>query len=446
MSELQRNADTITRVLRRYSVDAQIVPGECFQSSGMNVLSVLPGPSTKVSAVTRLADELDDILTRSLGLPVAVRFETKPLRILVPRQQPRVGDALDVIARLQKRLRNERGLLALVGEAVGIRGAELRVADLTGSNTPHWLLAGTTGSGKTTALVGMVASLALLNKPQNVTIWVLDPKNELSFLRGLPSVARIISDANKCVKALSDAVAEMDKRSLHSIIDPSHRFVVVIDELADLLDVAGKDAEMMLKRILQKGRGLGIHVIAATQYPLADNIGATAKANFSVRLAFRTSSPEASKVATGMAGSGAERLPGRGAAVKVGASGAEFVQAFNVDKTRVAALGDESVSQYQFQPSHAFYTGRESILAQNTGSGTTQYQVPPVTDTMPDTSRRLAFDVYGQPTKDEARIIRAMLKGGMSKNKLIAEFLPNANRNKCFDFINAALGRQEVGV
>ena len=84
MSELQRNADTITRVLRRYNVDAQIVPSECFQSSGMNVLSVLPGPSTKVSAVTRLADELDDILTRSLGLPaVSYTHLTLPTKRIV---------------------------------------------------------------------------------------------------------------------------------------------------------------------------------------------------------------------------------------------------------------------------------------------------------------------------------------------------------------------------
>lgn len=443
MDELQRNADIITRVLRRYNVDAQIVPSECFQSSGMNVLSVLPGPSTKVSAVTRLADELDDILTRTLGLPVAVRFETKPLRILVPRQQPRVGDALDVIARLQKRLRNEHGLLALVGEAVGIRSAELRVADLTGSNTPHWLLAGTTGSGKTTALVGMVASLALLNKASNVTMWILDPKNELAFLRGLPSVARVINDANKCATVLAEAVAEMDRRSLHSIIDPSHRFVVVIDELADLLDVAGKDAEMMLKRILQKGRGLGIHVIAATQYPLADNIGATAKANFSVRLAFRTSSPEASKVATGMAGSGAERLPGRGAAVKVGASGAEFVQAFNVDKARVAALGNGEPVQ---TTAHTFSGVSMTQTAQTADNFWSKPQPVPAETATQTTETATDKLPYRMPNRQEARVIRAFYNSLGSKNAVIRELWPNRNKATCLQYIDAALGRQEVGV
>ena len=182
--ELQHNAQVITQVFRRYNVDAQVVPAECFQASGMNIISVLPGASTKVAAITKLADELDDILTRRLGYNVSVRFETRPLRILVPRQQPVSRDVLDVVAALQRRLRNERGLLAVVGEAIGVRRPELLTADLTGSNTPHWLLAGASGSGKTTALIGMVASMSLLNKPERLTMWILDRKYELGFLRG----------------------------------------------------------------------------------------------------------------------------------------------------------------------------------------------------------------------------------------------------------------------
>lgn len=433
MDELQHNAQVITQVFRRYNVDAQVVPSECFQASGMNIISVLPGASTKVAAITKLADELDDILTRRLGYNVSVRFETRPLRILVPRQQPVSRDVLDVVESLRRRLRNERGLLAVVGEAIGVRRPELLTVDLTGSNTPHWLLAGASGSGKTTALIGMVASMSQLNKPERLTMWILDPKNELSFLRGLPCVGRIVTGADACVKALSDAVNEMDNRSRHSHINPSHRLVVVIDELADLIDVAGVEAEKLLKRILQMGRGLGIHVVAATQHALADNIGSTAKANFSVRLAFRTSSVEAAKVATGMAGTGAERLPGRGAAIKVGASGVEFVQAFNVDPERVAALGKASVSEYQYQPSPTSHTGRESIQQADTSSADVEYQS--------NTGHKMTFDVYGQPTKEEAKMIRRLVNSGISKNKIIKLF-PPANRNQCFDFINAAIGER----
>jgi S-DNA-T family DNA segregation ATPase FtsK/SpoIIIE len=434
MDELQHNAQVITQVFRRYNVDAQVVPAECFQSSGMNIISVLPGASTKVAAVTRLADELDDILTRRLGYNVSVRFETRPLRILVPRQHPVTRDVLDVVESLKRRLRNERGLLAVVGEAIGVRRPELLTADLTGSNTPHWLLAGATGSGKTTALIGMVASMSQLNKPERLTMWILDPKNEVGFLRGLQCVGRIVTGADACVKALSDAVNEMDNRSRYSHINPSHRVVVVIDELADLIDVAGVEAEKKLKRILQMGRGLGIHVVAATQHALADNIGSTAKANFSVRLAFRTPSAEAAKVATGIAASGAERLPGRGAAIKVGASGVEFVQAFNVDPERVAALGGTSIPQRQYQtPPRTSHTGRESIQEADTSSADVEYQS--------DTSRKLTFDVYGKPTEEEAKMIRRLVKSGISKNKII-KLLPPANRNQCFDFINAAIGER----
>lgn len=439
MDELQHNGHIITQVLKRYNVDARIIPGESFQSSGMNVLSILPGPSTKVTAVTRLADELDDVLTRAIGHSISVRFETKPLRVLVPRRRPQVRDVLDVIGNVQRHVRNRRGLFALVGEAIGIRRAELCAADLTGSNTPHWLLAGMSGSGKTTALVGMVTSMSLLNKPSNLAIWILDPKNELSFLRGLPGVARIVTDPNACVKALADAVDEMDRRSRNSIIDPAHRFVVVIDELADLIDVAGSDAELLLKRILQKGRGLGIHVIAATQHPLADNIGSTAKANFSVRLAFRTANAEASKVATGQAGIGAERLPGVGAAVKVGASGVESVQAYSVDRERVAALC------VPVQQRGRTFSGVSMTQTAETGYQTAaQTAVKPLQTDIETAETGTDKLPYRMPNRQEARVIRAFYDTLGSKNAVIRELWPNRNKATCLQYINAAIARQEV--
>lgn len=436
MDELTYNERVITQVFERYNVDAQVVPAECFQSSGMNIISVLPGASTKVAAVTKLADELDDILTRRLGYNVSVRFETRPLRILVPRQHPVSRDVLDVVAALQRRLRNERGLLAVVGEAIGVRRPELLTADLTGSNTPHWLLAGATGSGKTTALIGMVASMALLNKPEKLTMWILDPKNELGFLRGLPCVGRIVTGADVCVKALSDAVNEMDNRSRYSHINPSHRVVVVIDELADLIDVAGVDAEKKLKRILQMGRGLGIHVVAATQHALADNIGSTAKANFSVRLAFRTPSAEAAKVATGIAASGAERLPGRGAAIKVGASGVEFVQAFNADKERVAALGPVQTTAHVFSGVSMAQTAQTAPKPQQQ---TALEPAETVTQTAQTATDKLP---YRMPNRQEARVIRAFYNSLGSKNAVIRELWPNRNKATCLQYIDAAIGER----
>lgn len=444
MDELQHKAQVVAQVLRRYSVDAQVIPGESFQTSGMNVLSILPGASTKVTAVTKLADELDDVLTRAVGRSVSVRFETKPLRVLVPRERPQVADMLDVLGTVQRQLRNRRGLFALVGEAIGVRSAELCATNLAGSNAPHWLLAGMTGSGKTTALIGMVASMALLNTPERLTMWVLDPKNELGFLRGLPCVGRVVSDAQSCVKALGDAVREMDRRSRHSIIDPSHRYVVVIDELADLIDVAGSDAELLLKRILQKGRGHGIHVIAATQHALAENIGSTAKANFSVRLAFRTPNAEASKVATGMAALGAERLPGCGAAIKVGARGVESVQAYNISRERVAALGGAPVQQRErtFSGVGVPQTAQTAVeTAYQTAPVPLQTAVETAVETAETGTDKLP---YRMPNRKEARIIRAFYDTLGSKNAVIRELWPNRNKATCLQYIDAALTRQEV--
>jgi DNA segregation ATPase FtsK/SpoIIIE and related proteins len=151
----------------------------------------------------------------------------------------------------------------------------------------------------------------------------------------LPHLARpVIRDPAEAVEALGSLVRLMEVRSRE--YGPSS-VALVIDELADLLMVAGAEAERPLTRLLQRGREAGIHVIAATQKPTAAVIGSLVKANFPVRLVGKVTSPEDARVATGWKGTGAERLLGRGDFIAV-AEG-------QLHRFQAAYIAPEEVSQ-----------------------------------------------------------------------------------------------------
>jgi S-DNA-T family DNA segregation ATPase FtsK/SpoIIIE len=236
----------------------------------------------------------------------------------------------------------------------------------------HILVAGTTGSGKTALLRAMVLSLAYFNgagrtehvamctatcdpaplRPAtcDLRLVLIDPKGSaFRDLEGLPHLARpVIRDPAEAVEALGSLVRLMEVQSRQGYKDtrgeasplftsPLSTCILVIDELADLLMVAGAEAERPLTRLLQRGREAGIHVIAATQKPTAAVIGSLVKANFPVRLVGKVTSPEDARVATGWKGTGAERLLGRGDFIAV-AEG-------QLHRFQAAYIAPEEVSQ-----------------------------------------------------------------------------------------------------
>jgi DNA segregation ATPase FtsK/SpoIIIE and related proteins len=172
--------------------------------------------------------------------------------------------------------------------------------------------------------------------PSSVVFVLIDPKGSaFRDLEGLPHLARpVIRDPAEAVEALGSLVRLMEVRSRE--YGPSS-VALVIDELADLLMVAGAEAERPLTRLLQRGREAGIHVIAATQKPTAAVIGSLVKANFPVRLVGKVTSPEDARVATGWKGTGAERLLGRGDFIAV-AEG-------QLHRFQAAYIAPEEVSQ-----------------------------------------------------------------------------------------------------
>ena len=183
---------------------------------------------------------------------------------------------------------------------------------LSSPDVVHVLVAGTTGSGKTALVRTLLASLALFNRQGAVQLVLIDPKGRgFGPLAELPHVlGRVAATPEEGVLALGWLVSEMERRDRDGISSPA--LVVGIDELADLLATGGKAVEQALMRLAQRGREAGIHLVACTQKPAAEAMSGVLKANFPVRLVGSVASPDDARVAAGIAGTGAEKLLGRG--------------------------------------------------------------------------------------------------------------------------------------
>ena len=452
--ELNKFGSIINRVLAQrigtVNRNGRMIPiariSQATQSSAFNVYLIdIVANSATIASVTRTAPEIDNALTRYTGNPVYCRFDTAPLRVFVPRSEPQYVNFFDAINGL--RSLGDDGVLMLAGEVVNGMHVRPYVINLASASIAQIFVAGTTGSGKTTLVRNLVLSLSMLNDTRNLEIVALDPKMAaLTCLDGLPGLKHeVLKEPGDCVDALKEANAEIERRKRRGILNPKKKLVVAIDEIAELIKVTdGKTVVEQLEGIAQIGREFGVHLIAATQKPLADKIGSVAKANFPTRFAGNVSSTDDAKTALGVKGSHAEQLPGKGAFVVKTPATMRTIQVYANEPHEIAAYLRNtgiSIPRYQSAPDEMKYTGSQSIPAEISVS------VPVNTgiDTAADTGRQLAFDVYGSPTHEEARIIRALLRSGMSKNRIINEVLPPASRNKCFEYINAALSRQEVG-
>jgi S-DNA-T family DNA segregation ATPase FtsK/SpoIIIE len=198
------------------------------------------------------------------------------------------------------------------------------VGDLT--SMPHLLIAGTTGSGKSVCINTIIVSLLYKLSPDLCKFILIDPKMlELSTYEGIPHLLTpVITDAKKATSALSWTVKEMNSRyKLMSKVgvrnidgyNTKHKLkmpyiVVVVDEMSDLMLVAGKEIENYIQKLSQMARAAGIHIIMATQRPSVDVITGTIKANFPTRISFQVSSKIDSRTILGE--QGAEQLLGKG--------------------------------------------------------------------------------------------------------------------------------------
>jgi len=277
----------------------------------------------KVGAIARLdADLALALAARSIRIEAPVPGKGF-VGIEVPNDEVALVGLYDIMespefTRIDSKLRIALGL-AVDGTPVA--------ADLTAM--PHLLIAGTTGSGKSVCVNSIISCLLLQNTPQDVQFIMVDPKRvELTGYNGIPHlVAPVVVDLERIVGVLQWVQREMEERyrkfasiSARNILDYNHKigpdetkmpyYIVVVDELADLMMLAPDETERLLTRLAQMSRATGIHLIISTQRPSVDIITGLIKANFPARIAFAVASSVDSRVILDQPG--AEKLLGRG--------------------------------------------------------------------------------------------------------------------------------------
>jgi len=347
---LQQNAELLTGVLADFGVKGEVVqvrPGPV-----VTLYELEPAPGVKTSRVINLADDI----ARSMAA-VACRVAVVPGRnaigIELPNQDRETVFLRALLASKQFEAAKAELPLAL-GETIG---GEPFTADL--AKMPHLLIAGTTGSGKSVGVNAMILSMLYRLPPEECRLIMIDPKMlELSVYDGIPHLlSPVVTDPKKAVAALKWTVREMESRYLKmskvgvrnmkgfnekaraareagdmlertvqtgfdkesgepvyetETIQPDAMpyIVVVIDEMADLMMVAGKEIEGAIQRLAQMARAAGIHLIMATQRPSVDVITGTIKANFPTRISYQVTSKIDSRTILGE--QGAEQLLGMG--------------------------------------------------------------------------------------------------------------------------------------
>lgn len=300
--KLSQSADRIEAVLRERKAPAAVVGGKVLP--GFVEMLLRPAPGTKVNQVRALQADLALALGNS---NVRVTQSGTHLSVQIPRETRKPVK----LSTLMTTAGTPPPYTAVLGLAED--GATL-MACLASPDVSHILIAGATGSGKTSLAHTILLSLCQFHRPSQFGLIVIDPKRNdaSSFMDGvtrhmLLGPARTTEEARA---ALTRVIEVMDKRP--SGRDPMPRVVVYVDEMADLCQTGGAEVIDMLTRIAQRGREAGIHLVGCTQKPSAKAVGSLLKANLPLRLVGRVVSAEDARVSTGMPGTGAEKLMGSG--------------------------------------------------------------------------------------------------------------------------------------
>ncbi len=322
---LDLQADKVEMVFATFKAPVRVWGG-CLTPSTIQ-FHLAPAITTKVTRLESLTGQV----ALALGAPQArLTHAQGRLTLEIARGDGRTVSYSELAARLKNDSYLSRALGAAGTAILGIDtdGVPLLLR-LSSPDVAHCLISGTTGSGKTELVRTLVASLATHQAPRDLQLALFDPKGHgLAQFAGLPHLLfPIVREAADAIEWLRYLVDEMQRRDRGEIERP--RIVVVIDELADLLQSCGPELQVQLTRLVQRGRSAGISVVACTQKPTSKAVGTLIKANFPVRIVGRVASVEDARVAAGVGGSGAEKLIGRGDFVLVaGAQVIRFQAAF----------------------------------------------------------------------------------------------------------------------
>tara|TARA_B100000780_G_scaffold275989_2_gene243729 strand:+ start:2932 stop:5028 length:2097 start_codon:yes stop_codon:yes gene_type:complete len=311
------DAQFIEKILLDFGIDGKIT--KINNGPVVSLYEFEPAPGVKVSKIINLSDDLARN-TSSTSARVSIIPGKNTVGIEIPNES-RENVYLREIISAERFQKKEIKLPLSLGKSIS--GLPI-VGDLTAM--PHLLIAGTTGSGKSVCINAIIVSLLYKLSPDLCKFILIDPKMlELSAYEGIPHLlSPVITDSKKAASALGWTVKEMNNRyklmskeGVRNIdgYNAKHKLkmpyiVVVVDEMSDLMLVAGKEIENYIQKLSQMARAAGIHIIMATQRPSVDVITGTIKANFPTRISFRVSSKIDSRTILGEQGS--EQLLGNG--------------------------------------------------------------------------------------------------------------------------------------
>ena len=373
-SLIEKNIEILEKVLKDFNIIGKVVEVHIGPTVTQYELELHSG--TKVSKLLSIHRE------------IALAIATKDVRIQAPipgkntvgieiaNKETAAVSFREVLEKVPKSLDGSKLLCPLGKNIMGnVIWCEI-------NKTPHLLVAGSTGSGKSVCINGIICSILMRAKPDEVKLVMVDPKKvELSGYNGVPHLMRpVVTDPKEASVALSKIVAEMERRydtfsetktkniatyndyveKKNKTLPPDEQIkkmpfiVVIIDELADLMLVASKDVEASIMRITQMARAAGIHLIIATQRPSTDVITGVVKANIPSRISFAVSSSIDSRTILDM--TGAEKLLGKGDMLflPMGEADPERIQGAYISDDEIKRIIDYTVEQQKAEYDQSF--------------------------------------------------------------------------------------------
>jgi len=376
MAEQNENKNKIIQTLEHFGISIKSIKATVGPT--VTLYEIVPEDGTRIAKIRNLEDDIAMNLA-ALGIRIIAPMPGKgTVGIEVPRKDPQIVSMYSIIAS-RKFQESNYDLPIALGKTIT---NEVFMVDLT--KTPHLLVAGATGQGKSVGLNAAITSLLYKKHPAELKFVLIDPKMvefsiysaiEKHFLAKLPDAEKpIITDFTKVIYTLNSLTKEMDDRYellekagsrnvkeynekfINRQLNPQkgHRYmpyiVVIIDEFGDLIMTAGKEIEQPIARIAQKARAVGIHMIIATQRPTTNIITGTIKANFPARIAFRVISVIDSR--TILDTQGANQLVGRGDMLYTQGNDMTRIQCAFVDTPEVQRISEFIGNQQGYPTAH----------------------------------------------------------------------------------------------